>query len=50
MKIIQEIYPAQIKLIQQDNEREFMGEFKKQLDNYNIKHIKSRSYNPKCQG
>ena len=37
MKIIQEIYPAQIKLIQSDNEREF----KKQLDNYNIKHIKA---------
>ena len=29
--------------------REFMGELKKQLDNYNIKHIKSRPYNPKCQ-
>ena len=29
---------------------EIHGQFKKQLDNYNIKHIKSRSYNPKYQG
>ena len=43
MKIIQKIYPTQIKLIQSDNGREF----KKQLNNYNIKHIKSRSYDPK---
>ena len=50
MKIIQEIYPAQIKLIQLDNGREFMGEFKKQLDNYNIRHTKSRPYNLKYQG
>ena len=47
MKIIQEIYPAQIKLIQSGNGREFMGEFKKGLNNYNIRHTKSRPYNPR---
>ena len=50
LSIIQDVYSLTIKLVHTDNGGEFKGAFRAQLEAYNIKHIKGRPYNPKCQG
>ena len=49
-KLFKDISPQVIEMVQTDNGREFLGYFSEYLLENNIKHVKSRPYNPQCQG
>ena len=49
-KVITDVSPQKIKIVQTDNGKEFFGAFSVLLSENNIEHVRSRPSNPQCDG
>ena len=49
-KVITDVSPQKIKIVQTDNGKEFFGAFSVLLSENNIEHVRTRPYNPQCNG